>query len=107
MRHYRVVRPYKYRESEIEADHYLACGSYVSTLKLGRLVGMSRYRIRAHTKFPDTTHEEGLTTLLIVTHGILKVDGDMVKEGESRINPISITGDEQQEAEFFRIVLRQ
>jgi hypothetical protein len=56
---YRVLRPYRYKESEIEVEHYLACGSYSSSIKLGRLACLSKYRIRGHTKFPVVKLQEG------------------------------------------------
>lgn len=104
---WRVLRPYLYRESEIEVDHYLTCGSYVSPVRTGRIQCLSYYRIRAHTKFPVVSHAIGETTVLVVIQGIMKIDGEIVKEGDVRINPIHITGDEKNPAEFIRVVLQE
>ena len=44
--------------------------------------------------------------MLIVTEGTLKVAGQAVRQGDVRVNPTDISGDEQNEAEFIRIVLK-
>jgi hypothetical protein len=101
---YQLFRASTFRDSEIEADHFLSCGSTATPFTVPGLKCFSKYTTRAHTKFPVLKEVEG-TVVLVVLKGILKVNGEAVKEGEVALGPREIGGDEENQAEFVRIVL--
>lgn len=105
---WQIIAPYHYEQSEFHVKHFLSCGSYATTNRVEGLEVSSFYNIKKHMIFPvlKETLRSGEQTVLIVTHGSLKVDQRLQKLWEVCIDPKDIRGDETNDSQFLRLILK-